>query len=158
VIDSALYAPGLLQESAAAASALEGTYVEATMPVIEQGTPYVKQMESDYEAAGMTTTDITFGGEYAYMAADDMIALLKKIAPNFGDVGSALQNGFSYSPPSGGSPINYPFMYDAPTNCGSTVKVENGKYVTVTPYACSTSYIDIADSGAKPTQEPSPAG
>ena len=157
LVDSDTYAPGLLKESPAVAAALNGTYVAATMPVIEQNTPFVQQMVKDYQASGLSTADITFGGEYAYMAADDMIALLKKVAPNFGALESTLKSGFSYAPASGGSPVNYPFMFDAPTNCGSTVKVENGAYATVTPFACGTNYIDISGAKATPTQEPSPA-
>ena len=158
LIDSASYAPGLLKESAAVAAALNGTYVQTTTPVLEQNTPFTKQMAADYTAAGLPAKDITFGGEYAYMTADDMIALLKKIAPNFGSVESTLKSGFSYSPTAGGSPVNYPFMFNAPTTCGSVLKVENAVYTTSVPVSCSTSYINIAGSTPVPTTEPSPAG
>jgi ABC-type branched-subunit amino acid transport system substrate-binding protein len=158
LVDSDSYAPGLLQESPAVATALNGTYVVTTTPVLEQKTPFVQQMINDYTAAGIPSKDITFGGEYGYMTADNMIALLKKIAPNFGAVESTLKNGFSYSPTTGGSPINYPFMFDAPTNCSSVLKVVNAVYTTATPFGCSTSYINVAGGGATPTTEPSPAG
>jgi hypothetical protein len=92
------------------------------------------------------------------MTADDMIALLKKIAPNFGAVESTLKSGFSYSPTTGGTPMNYPFMADAPSTCGSVLKVVSGAYTTVTPFSCSTSYFSTAGGGLKPTTEPSPAG
>ena len=157
LIDDASYAPGLLKESPAVAAALNGTYVLTTTPVLEQNTPFVQQMVSDYTAAGIPSKDITFGGEYAYMTADDMIALLKKIAPNFGAVGSTLKSGFSYSPATGGTPINYPFMFQAPAACGSLVKVVNGAYTTAAPFSCSTSYFSLNGS-LKATPEPSPAG
>ena len=142
VIDNALYSPGLLGVSAVA-SALEGTYVETTMPVLEESTPFATQMVKDYASDGEPTSAITLGGEYAYMTADDMIAALKKVAPNFGELHATLTKGFSYTPPDGGSAINYPFMFDAPTDCGSTLKVENNKYVAVTDYACSTTYFKL---------------
>ena len=134
------------------------TYVLTTTPVLEENTPFVQQMIGDYTAAGIPSKDITFGGEYAYPTADNMIALLKKIAPNFGAVESTLKSGFSYSPTTGGSPINYPFMFDAPTNCSSVLKVVNAVYTTATPFGCSTGYINIAGGGATPTTEPSPPG
>ena len=158
LVDSDAYAPGLLKESPAVGAALNGTYVLATMPVLEENTPYVQQMLKDYKAEGLTSADVTVGGEYAYMSADDMIALLKKIAPNFGAVESTLKSGFSYSPATGGSPVSYPFMFNAPVNCNSTLKVENGAYVPVTPFACSTKYINISGGGAVLTQEPGTAG
>jgi hypothetical protein len=92
------------------------------------------------------------------MTADDMIALLKKIAPNFGAVESTLKSGFSYSPATGGSPVNYPFLFNAPTTCGSVLKVENAVYTTAVPVSCSTSYINITGSTPVATTEPSPAG
>jgi ABC-type branched-subunit amino acid transport system substrate-binding protein len=158
LVDSDNYAPGLLKVSPAVATALNGTYVQTTTPVIEQNTALVQQMLKDYTAAGYATKDITFGGEYAYTTADNMIALLKKIAPNFGAVESTLKSGFTYTPPQGGSPISYPFMFDAPTNCGSTLKVENGAYVTVTPFGCTTSYAKISGSTATATTAPVPVG
>ena len=154
LVDSSSYAPGLLKESPAVAAALNGTYVSATSPVIEQNTPFVQQMVKDYEATGLTTADITFGGEYAYMTADDMIALLKKIAPNFGAVQSTLKSGFSYTPTLGGSPVSYPFMFNAATNCGSIVKIENGAYVPVTSYKCSNSYVDVSGANPSIVQQP----
>ena len=157
LVDDASYAPGLLKESPAVAAALNGTYVLTTSPVLEQNTPFVKQMVSDFTAAGISSKDITFGGEYGYMTADDMIALLKKIAPNFGSVASTLKSGFSYSPATGGTPLNYPFMFQAPPACGSLVKVVNGVYTTAAPFSCSTSYFSLNGS-LKATAEPSPAG
>ena len=157
LVDDDSYAPGLLKESPAVAAALNGTYVLTTTPVLEQNTPFVQQMVSDYSAAGLPSKDITYGGEYAYMSADDMIALLKKIAPNFGSVQATLKSGFSYSPATGGTPINYPFMFQAPAACGSLVKVVNGAYTTATPFSCSTSYFSLTGP-LKATPEPSPAG
>ena len=139
LVDNALYAPGLLNIQVLA-SAIDNTYVEATTPVLEQPTPYVKQMVADYKADGKPSSAITFGGEYAYMVADDMIAALKRVAPNFSKVHALLQNGFTYVPKVGGSPIKYPFMFDASTNCGSTVKAVGSVYTVVTPLQCSTKY------------------
>jgi ABC-type branched-subunit amino acid transport system substrate-binding protein len=139
LVDNALYAPGLLNIQAVA-SAVDNTYVEATTPVLEQPTPYVKQMVADYKAAGKPASAITFGGEYAYMVADDMVAALKRVAPNFSKVHALLQSGFTYVPQVGGAPVRFPFMFDASTNCGSTVKAVGSVYKVVTPFQCSTKY------------------
>ena len=154
LVDSSSYSPGLLKESPAVAAALNGTYVFATLPVIEQQTPFVQQMVKDYQATGLSTADITFGGEYAYMIADDMIALLKKIAPNFGAVQSTLKSGFSYTPASGGAPVSYPFMFNGSVDCSSVLKIENGVYDTATNYACTRSYIDLSGATPSVVEEP----
>jgi ABC-type branched-subunit amino acid transport system substrate-binding protein len=139
LVDNALYAPGLLSIQAVA-SAVDNTYVEATTPVLEQPTPYVKQMVADYKAEGKPASAITFGGEYAYMVADDMVAALKRVAPNFSKVHALLQGGFTYVPKVGGAPVKFPFNFDASTNCGSTVEAVGSVYKVVTPFQCSTKY------------------
>ena len=44
-------------------------------------------MLADYKAIGKDISDITFGGEYAYMTADLMISMMKKVAPELRQVG-----------------------------------------------------------------------
>ena len=46
---------------------LDGSFVQATTPAIESNSPYVKQLVNDYEAIGKSESDITFGGEFAYI-------------------------------------------------------------------------------------------
>jgi ABC-type branched-subunit amino acid transport system substrate-binding protein len=140
IVDNALYGPGILKVSAVA-SALEGTYVEATTPVLEENTPYVQKMVADYKASGQPVSAITFGGESAYMTADLLVAALKKANPNFSNIHSVMTKGFSYVPTVGGFPVKYPFMYSAPTDCGTTVKVVNGAFTIATPFQCSTHYL-----------------
>jgi hypothetical protein len=139
-LNEALYSPGLLKIKALA-TPLNNTYVITTTPVLEEKTPYVKQMEKDYAAEGLSTSSITFGGEYGYTTADMMIAMLKKVAPNFGSLHSVIEKGFKYTPALGGTPLNYPFMFNAPDDCSSVVKIEGDVYVPVAKFQCSTKYL-----------------
>jgi ABC-type branched-subunit amino acid transport system substrate-binding protein len=141
VVDSALYSPGLLNISAVA-QAINHTYKATTSPILESQSPYVVQMEKDYKAAGYSTASITFGGEYAYMTADLMIAAMKKVAPNFGNLHTQMVNGFSYtSKDKGGQIYNYPFMFNAAINCGGVVYVDGATYQVKVPQTCSSKWI-----------------
>jgi len=144
-LNEALYSPGLLKIKALA-TPLNNTYVITTTPVLEENTPYVKQMEKDYAAEGLPTSAITFGGEYGYTTADVMIAMLKKVAPNFGNLHSAMEKGFTFTPAYGGAPLKYPFMFNAPADCASVVKIENGVYVPVAKFQCSDKYLKAKSS------------
>ncbi len=139
IVDNALYAPGVLS-IAAVANAVNGTYIEATTPVLESKTPYVEQMIADYKASGQPVSAITFGGEYAFMTADLLIAALKKAEPNFSKLHSIMESGFTFTPKLGGFPVKYPFMYNASIDCGTFVKAENSEYVVVAPFECSNHY------------------
>ena len=70
-----------------------------------------------------------------------MIAMLKKVAPNFGSLHSVIEKGFKYTPALGGTPLNYPFMFNAPDDCSSVVKIEGDVYVPVAKFQCSTKYL-----------------
>jgi hypothetical protein len=54
-----------LTQYEAVATAIDGSLIQATTPVLESDSPYVKQMLADYKAIGKDISDITFGGEYA---------------------------------------------------------------------------------------------
>ena len=147
VVDSALYSPGLLK-IAAVASAINHTYHVASTPVLESGSPWVKQLEKDYVASGQPVSGVTFGGLYAYMTADLMVAVFKKaIAENKltgPGIHSIMQKGFSYSPPNkGGFPYKYPFMFNAPTDCGSVVYVQGTVYQIKAAQVCSSKYLKV---------------
>jgi ABC-type branched-subunit amino acid transport system substrate-binding protein len=136
MVNSAFYSPGLLNIQSIS-TALNGSLVQATTPVIESNSPYVKQLVKDYQAIGKTDADITFGGEYAYMTADLMIAALKKVAPNFDQVVPQMTKGFSYKPAKDGIPFTWPAAYNQSGQCNTIVKIDSGKYTIATPYNCN---------------------
>jgi hypothetical protein len=113
-----------------------------TTPILESQSPFVVQMGKDYKAAGYSPSSITFGGEYAYMTADLMVAALKKVAPNFGNLHNQMLKGFTYASPNKGSQnYKYPFMFNASINCGGVVYVEGTVFQVKVPQVCSNSWI-----------------
>jgi branched-chain amino acid transport system substrate-binding protein len=147
LVDSALYSPGLLKISAVA-TAINHTYHVTSSPVIESGSPWVKQLEKDYVASGQPASGVTFGGLYAYMTADLMIAVFKKaIAENKltgAGIHSIMEKGFSFtSPIKGGFSYKYPFMFNASIGCSSVVYVQGTVYQVKAPQVCSTKYVKI---------------
>jgi ABC-type branched-subunit amino acid transport system substrate-binding protein len=147
IVDSALYSPGLLK-IAAVASAINHTYHVASTPVLESGSPWVKQLEKDYVSSGQPASAVTFGGLYGYMTADLMVAVFKKaIAENkLSGVGihSMIEKGFTYtSPLKGGYSYKYPFMFNAPDDCASVVYVQGTVYQIKAPQVCSTNYLKV---------------
>ena len=135
--NSAFYSPGLLTQYESVATAIDGSLIQATTPVIESDSPYVKQMVADYEAIGKGIEDITFGGEYAYMTADLMISMMKKVAPDFDKLVPTISKGFSYKPPKDGAPFTWPTAYSQSGKCNTIVKVVGQTYEIVTPYNCN---------------------
>lgn len=143
MVNSAFYSPGLLTKFAVIGQTLDGSLVQATTPVIESNSAYVKQLISDYKAIGKSETDITFGGEYAYMTADLMVAMLKKAAPNFDKLVPTIGKGFSYKPPVDGIPFTWPAAYNQSGQCNTIVKISGGKYTIATPYNCNGKKVQV---------------
>jgi branched-chain amino acid transport system substrate-binding protein len=141
--NSAFYSPGLLTKYPSIATALDGSYVAASTPVLESNSPFVKQMVADYEAIGKSESDITFGGLYAYMTADVMISMMKKAAPNFDTLVQTIGKGFSYKPQKDSDPLTWPAAYNSTGSCGSGVKIDGSKYDLVTPFFCSTNKVKV---------------
>jgi ABC-type branched-subunit amino acid transport system substrate-binding protein len=142
MVNSAFYSPGLLKIESIA-TALDGSLVQATTPVIESDSPYVKQMVKDFAATGKTDADITFGGMYAYDIADLMIAALKKVAPNFDQVVPLMSKGFSYKPAKDAIPFTWPAAYDQSGQCNTIVKISGGAYEIATPYNCDGKRVKV---------------
>lgn len=135
--NSAFYSPGLLTKYASIATTLNGNLIQASTPVIESNSPFVKQMLKDYTAIGKSESDITFGGLYGYMTADLMIATMKKVAPNFAQLVPTVSKGFKYNPAKDADPLAWPAAYDSTGACGSIVKVVGQQYQIATPYNCA---------------------
>jgi ABC-type branched-subunit amino acid transport system substrate-binding protein len=143
MVNSAFYSPGLLTKYKTIADTLDGSLIQATTPVVESNSPYVKQLVKDYQAIGKTDADITFGGEYAYMTADLMIASMKKVAPNFDKLVPTVSKGFSYKPQTDGIPFTWPAAYNQSGQCNTIVKVSSGAYQIATPYGCNGKRVQV---------------
>jgi hypothetical protein len=143
--NSAYYSPGLLTKFKSISDLLNGTLVHAAIPVLEAGSPFVKQMAKDYQAIGKTQlSDITFGGEFAYEAADLMIATMKKVAPNFDKLVPTISKGFSYKPAKDGNPLTWPAAYNESPKCTSVVRISNGAYQIATPFNCNGKRVKVS--------------
>jgi ABC-type branched-subunit amino acid transport system substrate-binding protein len=133
IIDAALYSPGLLGIPAIA-DALEGTYVYASTPVLEENLAYAQAMEKDFKDNG--GAKITFGGLYGYMSADVMVAMLKEAAPNFGSLVDTVSKGFTFEAAEGMNSFTWPDAYNESGTCVTILKVVNKTYTVATPSSC----------------------
>jgi ABC-type branched-subunit amino acid transport system substrate-binding protein len=145
ITDAVLYAPGILK-IASVASAINGTYKTTSTPLFDGPSPWAKQLLKDYVSSGSSASAITFGGLYGYLTADLMIAVLKNaIAKNQlsgSGIHSLMTKGFTYTSPNAGSyTYKYPFMFNAPYNCGAVVKVVGPAYQVAAPFTCYTTYL-----------------
>jgi ABC-type branched-subunit amino acid transport system substrate-binding protein len=137
VFDYATYIPGFLSDKAAA-SALEGTYINSQFPPQEEGGAAIEQAVKDLEAIGEAPL-LTTGGAVGYWSADVFLQMLEAVgedltAERFHEVINA---GFTYKPPTGGlGEVSFPKGFTQPTPCAALVKVENGKYVSALPFDC----------------------
>jgi hypothetical protein len=120
----------------AVADAIDGSIITTVTPVIEENTPVVKRLLADFKGIGKSATDLSFGSESGWMTADLMIAMLKKVAPNFEKLAATAQKGFSFTPPKGGVPITWPAAFDENANCATVVKAASTAYEVVVPFSC----------------------
>jgi branched-chain amino acid transport system substrate-binding protein len=129
--DNAAYVPGLLESSAQAAAALEGTYVVTTYPTLLENTAFAKQMTTD-----LTGVTIKTGTVIGYLQAELFISLLEKVNPNFDKFAATVNAGTTITPADGGIPTKWPDFHTGGAPCTSVVKVENKAYKLVVPFAC----------------------
>jgi ABC-type branched-subunit amino acid transport system substrate-binding protein len=143
MVNSAFYSPGLLTKYPSIATTLNGALVGASTPVVESGSPFVKQMVSDYKASGKSESDITFGGLYGYMTADIMVAAMKKVAPNFDKLIPTVSKGFAYKPGKDSIPQTYPASYNQGGPCATTLKIVGSVYQIATPFHCDGKKVKV---------------
>jgi len=137
LLNSAFYLPGLLPKVASMADALEGSLVVTNTPTLEADSAYVKQMVADYEAIGLDEDAVSFGGIFGYETADLMVAMLKKVSPNFDKLVPTISKGFTYKPKAEATSLKWPAVYDTGGNCDTTVKVvSGGVYEIAAPWFC----------------------
>ena len=134
--NASFYSPGLFTKFPSLATTLEGALIQTSTPVLESGSPQVKQMLKDYKGIGKDVSDVTFGGEYGWMSADLMIAAMKKVAPNFDKLVPTISKGFTYTPQKDGTPFTWPAAYNSAGACTGIVKVVSAKYQNVVPTNC----------------------
>ncbi|CUU56656.1 ABC-type branched-chain amino acid transport system, substrate-binding protein [Parafrankia irregularis] len=137
LVNSSFYLPGTLQKVPTVAAALEGAIVSTNTPVLESNSTYIQQLEKDFKAIGKSADDVTFGALSGYQAADMMIAMMKKVAPDFGDLVSTIGKGFKYEPGRDAAPVSWPEAFDGSVGCNTVLRVENGSYKIVAPYSCT---------------------
>jgi len=143
MVNAAFYSPGLLTKYASIATTLSGDLIQGSTPILESNSPFVKQMVADYQAIGKSSDDISFGGLYAYMTADLMIAAMKKVAPNFGKLVPTVAKGFSYKPAVDSSPFTWPAAYNQSGSCATVVKVSGTQYQIATPFTCTGKKVQV---------------
>jgi branched-chain amino acid transport system substrate-binding protein len=135
--------PGLFQ-NAAIASVLNGAYsYSVDFPVQEEGTPVIKQEQSDLAAIGQPTT-LDLGISVGWFSADFYIQALEAAAkaglPLTGaGVDQAVNAGFTYSSPAGGPQgVAFPAAENVVLDCNSLVKVDSATktYIVAGKYTC----------------------
>lgn len=135
IADYLTYVPGLLDSSPDVKVALEGTYIISSLtPTLEDGTPYVKQMLEDFEAAGVANP--TLGAILGYVQTDLFIAMADAVDGDFASFAEIINAGFEYEPEEGGVPVRFPENRTLAVPCAGLVTVHNGAYSTVVPYSC----------------------
>jgi branched-chain amino acid transport system substrate-binding protein len=139
VADNAAYVPGLLDQSAQAAAALEGTYVVTTYPTPLESSDFAKQMLKDLDGV-----QIQSGTIIGYLEAELFIDLLQKVAPNFATFTATVNKGVTITPADGGLPTQWPEFHSGGAPCNSVVKIENKQYLLKVPFAC---YDSVAVAG-----------
>jgi branched-chain amino acid transport system substrate-binding protein len=135
--------PGLFQ-NAAIESVLNGGYsYSADFPVPEEGTPVIKQEQSDLAAIGQPTT-LNLGITVGWFSADFYIQALEATAkaglPLTGaGVDQAVNAGFTYNSPAGGPQgVAYPAAENVVLDCESLVKIDGATktYIVAGKYTC----------------------
>jgi branched-chain amino acid transport system substrate-binding protein len=134
------YIPGLLEQSADTATALDGSYVNPQFLPMEFGGDAVQQMERDIKAVA-PDAQITLGTEMSYLMADVFVQMLESAGKdltgeNFGKV---INGGWTYKPE--GNPallgtLEYPKGHTEPAPCSALVQIKGTKYEPVSPMKC----------------------
>ncbi|HMG45735.1 MAG TPA: ABC transporter substrate-binding protein [Acidimicrobiales bacterium] len=133
------YVPGVLDEQADAAAALEGTYVNVQVPPQEDDSPATQQIEDDLEAIGEEPF-MTFGVSLGYWQADMFIAMLEATGEDLTPQAfhDTVNGGFTYEPELEGAvgPIEFPDALNRPAPCAGLVQVREGQYESSQEFSC----------------------
>lgn len=142
------YVPGLLEQSADTAQALDGSYVNPQFLPTEFGGDAVKQMKADVKAVA-PDAPMTLGVEMSYVMADVYVQMLEGVGKNLtpANFGKVINGGWTYKPegdPTLLGPIGYPKGHRQPAPCSSLVQVKGTKYEPISPMKCYR-IVPIAD-------------
>jgi branched-chain amino acid transport system substrate-binding protein len=142
IFNPTAYLPGIINTQKQLAAALQGSYVAATFPPNEDGTPFTKQIDSDLVASKASSTQVTLGVLIGWESADEFVQELQATA-KAGPVTSAnfvktIHAGFTYKPLAGGpTDMTYPERQTQPSTCVGVLLIEpGGVYKSIKPFAC----------------------
>lgn len=134
------YVPGLLQNSADTAKALDGAYVMTQFLPTEFGGKNIDQMKADV-AAVAPGAPILLGTALTYWSADVFVQMLeaagKDLTPE--TFGKTINGGWTYKPsgdPIGIGAVSYPKDHAEATPCSALVQIKGTKYVPISPMKC----------------------
>ena len=137
IMNYTTHVPAYLQ-SAQTAATLEGTYEQDYAIGSPENSPSAfKTMDAQLQAVGATYQGL--GTAEGWATADQYIKILQKegASKTNTQIQQAMNKGTTLPGVSGVYPASkWPFNRNAPTPCGSTVKVSGGKFVGVAPLQC----------------------
>lgn len=142
IMNFVAYVPGLLDSLPQLATALDGTYVLASLVPEEQQNAYIKLVEDALEKSGAKTGRfITFGGALGFVMADQMSSMIKAAGQKLDTktFDTAVNGGtYQYTAPGSGGPcpITFPGAHFYSASGSALVKVVSGKFQVVSPYTC----------------------
>jgi ABC-type branched-subunit amino acid transport system substrate-binding protein len=133
------YAPGLLEEQANVAEAIEGHYINVQLPPQESDSPAVEQLLADLEEIGEDPV-ATFGVSQGYWQADLFVSMMEEAGPDATgeDIRAMMTEGFEYEPADEGGigALSFPDNLDVSAPCAALVQVVDGAYDVVSPFTC----------------------
>jgi ABC-type branched-subunit amino acid transport system substrate-binding protein len=137
IMNYTTHVPAYLQ-SAQTAATLSGTYEQDYALGSPENSPSdFKTMNAQLSAIGKTYSGL--GTAEGWATADQYIKMLTKVGASKTDtqIAAAFNKGATLPGVKGiYAPSKWPFNRNAPTPCGSTVKVVNAKFVGVAPLQC----------------------
>jgi len=122
----------------------------------ESPAPEMKTVVATLNAGGIATADIGQPALAGYFAADQFIAILKKVGKNLTpERFSKVASNFTYEVKDVIGPTVYPASFKAGAPCGQMVTSNGTAFVVTSPYAC---FDLLTKKGTKWVQVPYPQG
>ena len=141
------YIPGLLSTSAQLAAAFNGATVSSQIVPSEEGTAYIKQMQTDLVAAGAKFGNfVTLADAIAYAEADVLVSQLKAAGKtlNTKTFDQKVNGGkYVYTSSAAGGPgqMEFPSMHFIPADCAAMLKISGTTYTETAPFTCYPSVV-----------------
>jgi ABC-type branched-subunit amino acid transport system substrate-binding protein len=143
IVDFQNYVPGLLESSPQLATTLAGEYVNTQIVPSEEGTPWVKQEQSDLQAIGEQPF-VTLAGAIGYAEAELLIEQLEAVGDKLDTATfDSTVNGGSFTAftgiDGGPGPLQWPAAHLLPADCAAVVRINGTSYDVVSPFQCYSS-------------------